>query len=56
VIAGAWLLIPAVRERIGYPGQRRDPARLEEAADQISDGILDPVIARGPIYTSDRTD
>ena len=56
VIAGAWLLTPAVRERIGYPGQRRDPARFEEAADQISDGILDPVIARGHIYTSDRTD
>jgi hypothetical protein len=56
VIAGAWLLTPAVRERIGYPGQRRDPARFEEAADQLSDGILAPVIARGPIYTSDRTD
>ena len=56
VVAGAWLLIPAVRARIGYPGQRRDPARLEEAADQISDGILDPVIARGPVYTSDGTD
>lgn len=51
VVAGAWLLVPAVRARIGYPGQRRDPARLEEAADQISDGILDPVIARGAIYT-----
>lgn len=46
---------PAVRARIGYPGQRRDPARLEEAADQISDGILDPVLARGPIYTPDAT-
>jgi len=52
VVAGAWLLVPAVRARIGYPGQRRDPARLEEAADQISDGILDPVIARGAIYTA----
>jgi hypothetical protein len=47
VVAGAWLL--------GYPGQRRDPARLEEAADQISDGILDPVLARGPLYTPDAT-
>jgi len=55
VVAGAWLLTPTVRARIGYPGQRRDPARLEEAVDQISDGILDPVIARGPIYTSDGT-
>ena len=56
VVAGAWLLTPTVRARIGYPGQRRDPARLEEAVDQISDGILDPVIARGPIYTSDGTE
>jgi len=56
VVAGAWLLTPAVRARIGYPGQRRDPARLEEAVDQISDGILDPVIARGPVYTSDGTE
>ena len=55
VVAGAWLLVPAVRARIGYPGQRRDPARLDEAADQISDGILDPVLARGPIYTPDAT-
>jgi hypothetical protein len=55
VVVGGWLLVPAVRERIGYPGQRRDPARLEEAVDQISDGILDPVIARGPIYTPDGT-
>ena len=56
VVAGAWLLTPTVRARIGYPGQRRDPARFEEAVDQISDGILDPVIARGPVYTSDGTD
>ena len=56
VVAGAWLLVPAVRQRIGYPGQRRDPARLEEAADEISDGILDPVIERGPIYTPDAAD
>jgi hypothetical protein len=56
VVAGAWLLTPTVRARIGYPGQRHDPAHLEEAADQLSDGILAPVIARGPIYTSDGTD
>jgi hypothetical protein len=56
VVAGAWLLTSTVRDRIGYPGQRRDPARFEEAVDQISGGILDPVIARGPVYTSDGTD
>ena len=51
VVAGAWLMIPAVRARVGYPGQGGARARLEEAADQISDGILDPVLARGPVYT-----
>jgi hypothetical protein len=51
VITGAWLLAPAVRDRVGYPGQARRPARLEEAVDQISDGILDPVVARGFIFT-----
>jgi hypothetical protein len=56
VVAGAWLLTPTVRDRIGYPGQRRDPARFDEAIDELSDGILDAVIARGPIYTSDGTD
>lgn len=51
VLAGAYLLIPQVRQAIGYPGQRRDPADLEEAVDQLSDGVLDPVIERGYIYT-----
>ncbi len=55
VVAGAWLLTPTVRARIGYPGQLRDPARFDEAADQLSDGILDPVLARGPVYTPDGT-
>lgn len=51
VIAGAWLLLPAVRDRIGYPGQGRHQAPLEQIADELSTGILDPVIERGSIYT-----
>ncbi|RRR86073.1 hypothetical protein [Streptomyces sp. RP5T] len=51
VVAGAWLLVPEVKAAVGYPGQKRDVPRLEEAADQISDGILDPVLDRGFIYT-----
>jgi hypothetical protein len=51
VVAGAWLLLPAVRERIGYPGQRRDPAPFDQAANEIGSGILDPVLARGTVYT-----
>ncbi|MFI5953824.1 hypothetical protein [Cryptosporangium sp. NPDC051539] len=46
VVAGAWLLTAATRDRIGYHGPRPDRAGVEEAADEISDGILDPVLAR----------
>jgi hypothetical protein len=46
VIAGAWLLTPGVRDRIAYQGQRSDKAGLDEAADEISSGVLDPVLER----------
>lgn len=51
VVAGAWLLTPAVRARIGYPGQGRVPAALDDAANELETGILDPVLDRGSIYT-----
>ena len=50
VVAGAWLILPAVRERIGYPGQHRNPAPLDQAVDELSNGLLDSVIERGSIY------
>jgi hypothetical protein len=52
VIAGAYLMSREVRERIRYPGQHPNPPPFDEAADQIMDGILDQVIARGSIYTA----
>lgn len=52
VLAGAYLLVPEVKSAVGYPGQRRDPAGLEEAVDQISDGILDPVLERGHFFVA----
>lgn len=52
VIAGAYFMTPQVKKLIGYPGQHRDPAGLEDAANELETGILDPVIARGPIYVS----
>jgi hypothetical protein len=52
VVAGAYLMIPEVRSLIGYPGQHPSPPRVDEAAEELSDGILDPVIRRGPIYVS----
>jgi hypothetical protein len=52
VLAGAYLLVPDVKSAVGYPGQRRDPAGLEEAVDQISDGILEPVLERGHFFVA----
>jgi hypothetical protein len=52
ILAGAYFMTPQVKELIGYPGQHRDPAGLEDAANELETGILDPVIERGPIYVS----
>jgi hypothetical protein len=52
VLAGAYFMTPQVMKLIGYPGQHRDPAPLELAADEIGSGILDPVLERGFIYVS----
>lgn len=52
VLAGAYFMTPQVKELIGYPGQHRDPAPLDQAANEIGTGILDPVLERGSIYVS----
>lgn len=52
VVAGAYLMVPEVKQRLGYPGQGGALPRLEEAAEQLEDGILDAVIERGPIFVS----
>jgi hypothetical protein len=52
VVAGAYFMTPEVKALIGYPGQHRDTAPLEQAADELGDGLLDPVIERGSIYVS----
>jgi hypothetical protein len=52
IVAGAYLAGDHIRRLIGYPGQFRQPARVDEAANELADGILDPVLERGHIYTS----
>jgi hypothetical protein len=52
VLGGAYLMVPAVRDAVRYPGQRREPPRLEEAVDEIMDGILDPVLERGHFFVA----
>jgi hypothetical protein len=49
IVAGAYFMTPQIKALIGYPGQQRDPAPVDEAANEI-DGLIDPVIERGPIY------
>jgi hypothetical protein len=52
IVAGAYFMTPQIMELIGYPGQHRDTAGLEEAANELDTGILDPVLERGHIYVS----
>lgn len=52
VLAGAYFMTPRVKTLIGYPGQHRDAAGFEDAANELETGILDPVVERGPIYVS----
>ena len=52
VIAGAYVMVPLIREQIGYPGQGGATPRFDEAVEELEDGILDAVVARGPIYAS----
>ncbi|MEA2418844.1 MAG: hypothetical protein QOE60_1050 [Thermoleophilaceae bacterium] len=51
-IAGAYLMVPRVRKGLGLPGNapKARPAYPDEAELYLEDGILDPVIERGPIY------
>lgn len=50
VVAGAWLMSPNTRERIGYPGQRAVSFPVDRGANEVSDGILDPVLERGEFF------
>lgn len=46
VAVGAYFMAPAALSAIGYPqGQRRAP-RIDQAADELSSGVLDLVAAR----------
>jgi hypothetical protein len=49
-ILGGYYLHPAVRERLGYRGQRGEELRSDEYLEYVTEGLLDPVIERGPIF------
>lgn len=50
VVAACYYLCPPVRERIGYPGQVAKTYDPYAYTAWVAEGLLDPVMARGPIY------
>lgn len=52
VVAAAYLIHPRVRKLLGYPSNipNPQPAYPDEADAYLADGILDPVVARGPAF------
>lgn len=50
VVAACYYQCPAVRERIGYPGQVAKTYDPFAYTAWVAEGLLDPVMARGPIY------
>lgn len=52
VVAGAYLMNPAVCKALGLPGNAPKPRRVlpDESDHYLEEGLLDPVVERGPIY------
>jgi len=49
-VTGAYYMNPRIRKLIGYPGQIKNVPYPDEADYYLRDGLLDPVLERGPIY------
>ncbi|MGC4025203.1 MAG: hypothetical protein QM744_08660 [Mesorhizobium sp.] len=48
--SGGYYMSPTVRQLIGYPGQESRPFDPDKTTEYLDDGLLQPVIDRGPIY------
>lgn len=49
-VTGAYYANPDVRQRLNYGGQVPGPIRVDILPEFVSEGLLDRVIARGPIF------
>jgi hypothetical protein len=49
-IVGAYYTHPDVRRRLGYDGQQPVVVRPEIIPNYVEEGLIDPVLKRGPIY------
>jgi hypothetical protein len=52
VVAGGYYASAKVRELIGYVGQQPIPVRPPDFPEYISEGLLERVVARGPVHRS----
>jgi hypothetical protein len=50
VVVGGYLMHPDVGAALDYPGQQPKPVNPFDINDVVDEGLLDPVIERGPIY------
>ena len=48
--SGAYYMSPRVRELLGYPGQESVTYDPYATPEYLTDGLLERVVARGPIY------
>jgi hypothetical protein len=51
-IVGAYYTHPEVRKGLGYDGQQPVEVRPEIIPNYVDEGLIDPVLDRGPIYRS----
>jgi hypothetical protein len=50
IASAGYYMSDRVRELIGYPGQEKRPGNPDEEPEYVTNGMLQEVIDRGPIY------
>jgi hypothetical protein len=50
IVPGAYFLNPEMRAAIGFPGLEARPIDAAAEPDYLAGGLLDSVVARGPVY------
>ena len=50
VVAGGYYIDADVRRRIGYDGQQPTEVRPEIIPNYVEEGLIEPLLARGPVY------
>lgn len=48
--SGAYYMAPKVREALGYPGQGNAPYEVQETPAYLTNGMIERVVRRGPLY------